>query len=211
MKPEFWHRRWREGRIAFHQPRANPHLVEHWPLIGAEPDSAVLVPLAGKSLDLLWLAEAGHEVIGVELSPIAVRDFFSENDLEPQPADCGPLSGWRAGPVHLLEGDFHHVERERLPAITAVYDRAALVALPPEMRPAYVEKLAGLLEANGEVLLISLEFPPGEREGPPFPIGPDEIHDLFDPLFVVEQLASTPAAGPSDQTREVVYRMRRRP
>ncbi|MBP6750907.1 MAG: thiopurine S-methyltransferase, partial [Xanthomonadaceae bacterium] len=98
MDAEFWHRRWQDNQIGFHQHEATPMLQAHWATIGAPTGCRVFVPLAGKSLDMLWLAAQGHRVLGIELSPLAVAQFFAENALQPEIVEtaCGLLH--RAGP-----------------------------------------------------------------------------------------------------------------
>src|SRR5271168_4030892 len=79
VQPEFWHDRWRTGQIGFHQSAVDRHLAAHWPTLELAAASPVFVPLCGKSLDLLWLRDRGHAVLGVELSAVAVESFCMEN------------------------------------------------------------------------------------------------------------------------------------
>src|SRR3546814_8142059 len=84
MDPDFWQQRWRDNRIGFHRDGVLPLLEKHWPSLGLATGSRVFVPLCGKSLDMAWLAARGHRVLGVELSPLAVGQFFDENGLAPR-------------------------------------------------------------------------------------------------------------------------------
>src|ERR1700739_935957 len=106
MQPEFWHKKWESNQIGFHQPEVNPYLQRHWPDLAIPAQSRVLVPLCGKSLDLLWLAGRGHRVLGVELSQRAVEDFFREQQLQPQISEEGGFEVYRAGAIELRCGDF---------------------------------------------------------------------------------------------------------
>jgi thiopurine S-methyltransferase len=106
MQPEFWHKRWASNQIGFHLPEVNPHLQRFWPALGLEEGARVLVPLCGKSLDLLWLAHKGHEVLGIELSEKAVEDFFAEHQFDPDISEQGPFKVYRAGSIELWCGDF---------------------------------------------------------------------------------------------------------
>ena len=134
MDSEFWHQRWREGRIGFHQAQATPLLVAHWPTLELPRDSRVFVPRAGKSLDMPWLAAQGHRVLGVELSPLAVARFFEERGLVPRVHDSHLGRHHVAGAIELICGDVFDLDAQVLADCAAVYDRAALIALPPELR-----------------------------------------------------------------------------
>ena len=81
MEPQFWHERWRSGQIGFHQSAADRNLTRHWPSLHLAGGSRVFVPLCGKSLDMLWLRDQGHRVIGVELSATALEAFCMENGI----------------------------------------------------------------------------------------------------------------------------------
>ncbi|WP_158755070.1 thiopurine S-methyltransferase [Dyella sp. S184] len=188
MDPGFWHQRWREGRIGFHQDKPTPLLLEHWPALERAPGSQVFVPLAGKSLDLAWLAAQGHRVLGVELSPLAIAQFFVEHGLTPQVHDSPYGRHHRAGDVELICGDVFGLDADVLADCAAVYDRAALIALPPPLRRRYVHELHALLPAGCRGLLITLEYPQHEKQGPPFAVPETEVRDLYDRDWRVETL-----------------------
>ena len=188
MDPDFWHQRWREGRTGFHQDRPTPLLLEHWPALGLAPGSRVFVPLAGKSLDLVWLAAQGHRVLGVELSPLAVAQFFAEHGLTPQVHDSRYGRHYRAGDIELICGDVFGLDADALVDCAAVHDRAALIALPPPLRRRYVRELHALLPAGCCGLLITLEYPPHEKRGPPFAVPEAEVRDLYGRDWRVETL-----------------------
>lgn len=152
-----WLQSWREARIDFHQQAVNLLLIRFWPILNLAAGSRVLVPLCGKSLDMLWLAEQGYQVIGVELSPIAVRDFFRENHLKPVKRRIGKLTRWQAGRIIIYCGDYFALPKEELGSIDMVYDRAALTALPESIRQAYVAKMGELIDAHADVLLLTTE------------------------------------------------------
>ena len=146
MDRAFWLDRWEQNQIGFHEGEVNSHLQEFWGRLGVAPGSRIFVPLCGKSRDLLWLRAQGHEVFGVEWSPVAVRDFFAENGLTPE---CGRGDGYEeciADGIRMRCGDFFHLERNDLSGVSGVYDRASLIALPPETRAAYAAHLLGRLQ-----------------------------------------------------------------
>lgn len=217
MEADFWHTRWRNNQIGFHQHDFNRHLLKHWPRLGAEPKARVFVPLCGKSRDLIWLAERGHAVVGCEISEIAVESFFREAELTPRITVDGPVQRWSAQAIEILLGDFFGLTRAQIGEIDLVYDRASLIAFPESMRPAYVQALARLTPSGTTMLLLTLEYPQQEMEGPPFSVEEAEIRDLFAGLADVELLESeTEAFGDFPQFRgrrlsrlaEKVYRLR---
>lgn len=179
MEPEFWLQRWREGRTGFHQAAPTPQLLRHWPALALAAGSRVFVPLAGKSLDLLWLAGQGHRVLGVELSPLAVRQFFDEHGLTPQVHASRYGTRHVAGEIELICGDVFALDAAALADCAAVYDRAALIALPPDLRRRYVHELYARLPAGCRGLLVTLEYPPHEKQGPPFPVPEAEVRELY--------------------------------
>jgi thiopurine S-methyltransferase len=188
MDTAFWEQRWREGRIGFHQQCVTPLLEQHWPSIGLEQRQCVFVPLAGKSLDMAWLAARGYRVLGVELSRIAVEQFFAENGLDPVITQSQNGVHFTAGGIELICGDAFALDAQLLADCGGVYDRAALIALPPQMRKRYAEEIYGRLPTGCRGLLITLEYPEHEKAGPPFSVAHDEIHALYSPQWSVETL-----------------------
>ncbi len=184
MDKQFWLGRWERGETGWHQTEVEPGLVAHFPKLSP---IRVLVPLCGKSLDLLWLASQGHEVIGVELSELGVRAFFSENRLVPTESQRNGFKVFQAeakpGRITIYQGDFFSLTPELLGPIGAVYDRAALIALPPEMRQSYTKHLQSLIAQCGgpgfRQLQIVLERTPADLNGPPFSVGEPEISKLY--------------------------------
>ena len=187
MEPDFWHQRWRDNLIGFHLPGVNPQLETYWPKLPVEAGAPVFVPLCGKSLDMLWLAER-HPVTGVELSPIAVAACFTENGLQYKESQEGSFTVCESERIRILCGDFFDLQPEQLTHIRAVYDRASLIALPPDMRSRYVSHLETLLPADAEVLLITLDYPQAQMDGPPFAVSASEVQDLFGAGWTIEHL-----------------------
>ncbi|HTA66172.1 MAG TPA: thiopurine S-methyltransferase [Xanthomonadaceae bacterium] len=188
MEGEFWLQRWREGKIGFHQDRVTPLLEKHWQSLRLRPDSIVLVPLAGKSLDMDWLLERGHRVIGIELSELAVRQFFAERELEPDLREDRNGIYHRVGDLVLLLGDAFALDNALLASCDAIFDRAALIALPPAMRRHYADRLYARMPSGCECLLITLEYPQNEKAGPPFSVEEAEVRALFARDWRIEAL-----------------------
>jgi thiopurine S-methyltransferase len=212
MDADFWLQRWREGRTAFHQNRVMPLLEKHWLALGLKSGGRVFVPLAGKSLDMLWFAANGYRVLGVELSPIAVEQFLAENRLAAQAHTTPAGVHYVADAIELIQGDVFALDAAALAECTGAYDRAALIALPPALRARYVGEVYARLPPNCRVLLITLEYPQQEREGPPFSVDEAEVRRLFSPAWRIEVLerrdilADEPGFGASALTT-AVYRL----
>lgn len=218
MQPEFWHKRWASNQIGFHLPQVNPYLQRYWPSLTLETRAQVLVPLCGKSLDLAWLAGKGFQVLGVELSEKAVEDFFSEHELEPQVSQRGLFKVYSAESIELWCGDFFALTAEDVAGCTGLYDRAALIALPTDMRERYARHLTQVLPVACQGLLITLDYNQSEIDGPPFSVPDVEVQRLLSADWQLEILEACDVLAVSGKfvqagaTRldERVYRLGRR-
>lgn len=193
MEPEFWKARWAEGKIGFHEGQANALLAEHVGVLGE--GRRVLVPLAGKTEDMAFLRARSHEVVGVEFVEAAARAFFEEHGLSPIATPAAHATILRAEGVTIVVGDFFRTTPGELGAVNALYDRAAIVALPPDVRKAYVAHLRTLLPSGSPGLVVTFEYPQDRMAGPPFCVDEREIRTLYDNAHV-EHLASRDATGP---------------
>jgi len=152
-----WLKFWRDNRVDFHQKSVNQLLSRFWHILKPAPGSRIFVPLCGKSQDMIWLAQQGHEVIGVELSPVAVKAFFRENHLQPCLRKMGSFTLWEYGKISILCGDFFALLKNDLGLIDMVYDRAALTALPLDIRSRYAVHLQAILPSTVKVFLLTTE------------------------------------------------------
>lgn len=193
MDPEFWLNRWREGRTGWHREGVMPLLQKHWPGLAVPQGTRVLVPLAGKSLDMLWLSRQGLRVLGVELSPIAVDAFLADNRLDARKHAARDgvrytIASPPGGVIEIINGDVFEVDPATLADCGAFYDRAAMIALPAAMRERLVAEVYAGLAPESQGLLITLDYPQHEMDGPPFSVDEAEVHRLFDTDWVVERL-----------------------
>ena len=179
MHPEFWLERWQRNEIGFHQPAPHRALARHWAGLGLPRGSRVLVPLAGKSSDMLWLAAAGHQVVGIELAELAVRAFFEENALAPTITQHGALQRFSVAGLDLWCGDVFAIGAADIGSVAAVFDRAALVALPEAIRRRYVAHLDAITPPGARTLLITMEYAQPEMAGPPHAVLEDEVRRLY--------------------------------
>jgi thiopurine S-methyltransferase len=202
MDPAFWHERWQQERIGFHLDEVNPYLLKHWSALELAPPGRVMVPLAGKSLDIAWLAGQGHEVVANEISPIAVEAFFKEQDLAPGVTSLSRgIERWRADGISMLCGDFMQLQPRDVGHIDAVYDRAALIALTSQQRPRYVQQLDRLTGSVPQ-LLITLEYDSDAMDGPPFSVCADEVSTLYSARYRIEEVERCDILAQSPKFRE---------
>jgi len=178
LTPEFWLERWQKGEIGFHASATHDFLTKHWPSLALSSGSTVFVPLCGKTFDMVWLAAGGHRIVGVELAPRAVEDFFAEQHIEASTRTAGAFTVHTGGPFTIWCGDIFELPKEAVDGVAAVYDRAALVALPPGLQSRYAKTLCGLVP-TAPILLISLTYPNGQIDGPPFATPLMKVAELF--------------------------------
>ena len=197
MEPKFWQERWARNQIGFHLPEVNPYLQRHWSRLNLTEGARVLVPLCGKSLDLMWLANQGLRVVGVELSEQAVEAFFSEQNLTPRISQQGVFKVFEADLIEIWCGDFFALEAEVLADCSALYDRAALIALPPLMRVQYAERLNCVLRPGCQGLLITLDYEQTQKAGPPFAAPDEEVNILLGARWGLEVLQEQDILGES--------------
>ncbi len=207
MEPGFWHERWHKQQIGFHQQDINPFLVKYWSTLALRGNEQVFVPLCGKTLDMCYLAEMDHDLLGCELSELAVRQFFEENRLAYQQKAFGELQAFSSEQMTLLQGDLFALQAQQLVSVGAFYDRAALIAWPEEMRLQYAAKLAALLPSGCCGLLITLEYPQDMLKGPPFSVTREWIREHMSQWFEVTLLeqADVLADNPRFIAKEVPW------
>lgn len=199
MESKFWQQRWQEGRIGFHKSDVNPELIKYFSNIALPVGSQVLVPLCGKSIDMVWLACAGYDVVGIELVESAVQAFFAEQNITPtiteltSTADKSTLKryqGQLAGQtITLWAADIFALSTIDIGDIDAVYDRAALIALPANMRADYSRHIVKLSN-NAPQLLITLNYDQSKKDGPPFSITQQQLHQYYSADYKIVELAS---------------------
>ncbi len=197
MDASFWHQRWQTNETGWHERAANPLLLKHFAALALAPESRLFVPLCGKSLDVGWLLSQGYRVAAAELSALAVTQLFAQLEMEPSISELGPLTHYRGTKLDIFVGDIFQLTREILSSlgtIDAVYDRAALVALPPDMRVRYTAHLQ-TITATAPQLLICYEYDQTVVPGPPFSVPAEEVHRHYDTSYRLTLLESQDVAG----------------
>lgn len=204
MTPEFWHKRWQEKRIGFNQSAVNPLLTEYIDHLDLAVGSRIFVPLCGKSIDMVWLAAQGYDVVGVELVETAVQEFFAEQNIQPIVSQhvenpdikCyqGQLvDGDEQRTITLWAADIFALTSTDLGTIDAIYDKAALIALPADMRPDYSEQIRKVSD-NAPQLLITLNYDQSKKDGPPFSINHEQVQQYYGSHYQICKLASEPSS-----------------
>jgi thiopurine S-methyltransferase len=194
MDANFWLQRWKNNEIGFHQSEANPLLANYFKALSVEKGSRVFVPLCGKTLDIAWLLAHGYHVVGAELSELAIEQLFMQLGVEPTRSSVGKLMHYRATDIDLFVGDIFEVSGKILGPVDAIYDRAALVALPEPMRRRYTAHLMEITDKAPQ-LLISYEYDQDLIEGPPFSVSNEEVNRHYGDSYAVGLVASADVPG----------------
>lgn len=194
MEASFWHQRWGKGEIGFHEKEVNPLLCKYFGNLHLAQGARVFLPLCGKTRDIAWLLANGYQVAGAELSELAIRQLFAELGLVPDLCKVGNLLRYQANNISIFVGDIFDMTAELLGPIAAIYDRAALVALPLEMRNRYAPHLAAITSSAPQ-LLITFEYDQQQMAGPPFSITADEVKRHYSAPYQVIAAETRDVAG----------------
>ncbi|MFM1895276.1 MAG: Thiopurine S-methyltransferase [Pseudomonadota bacterium] len=194
MNAEFWHEKWRNNEIGFHETAVNPLLVSHLDTLKLAPGSRVFVPMCGKTLDIAWLLGKGYKVAAVELVESAIEQLFDELGVQPVVTPVGNLKLYAAPNLDVYVGDVYALSRDTLRPVDAVYDRAALIALPEPMRQRYTRHLTNI-SARAPQLLISLAYDQSHMAGPPFSVNNKEVRLHYEGAYDMTLLHSKPITG----------------
>jgi len=188
MEADYWRQRWEEKNIPFHEGCVNGYLKFYFERLNCKTGDRVFVPLCGKALDMQWICDQGCEVLGVELSPIAVTEYFEDNEIEYRCSRESPFDVFSGGGATLLCGDIFDMSHAHFQGIEAIYDRAAYIAFDPDQRRRYAEFLCAMLPQGAPVLLLTLEYPQALMDGPPFSVGEAEVRERFTSRYHVAHL-----------------------
>jgi len=205
MDADFWHDKWESNQIGFHQAGGNPLLVKHFSALGMQPDARVFVPLCGKTRDIAWLMAQGCRVVGAELSERAVQQLFAEMDVVPDVTEVGPLIRCAAEGLDVYVGDIFDLDKAILGPVDAVFDRAALVALPQDMRVRYADHMVMITGAAPQ-LVVTFVYDQTQMTGPPFSTPEAEIKARYSTAYDLRSLETCDVVGgfkgqiPADET-----------
>jgi len=211
MQHEFWHNIWNENNIGFHEGRPNALLERHINALQLKEGARIFLPLCGKTLDIAYLCSLGYKVVGAELNRKAIEQLFEESKLEPKPklqiTELEDLVLYSTDMLEVYVGDIFNLSKEILGEVDAVYDRAALVALPDQMRQQYTQHLMAVT-AQAKQLLITFDYDQSEMDGPPFSIPQDEITRHYSDKYEISLLESKPFPGKLRDICEAIEEIR---
>jgi thiopurine S-methyltransferase len=194
MEPGFWHQRWEKNEIAFHEGKPNAFLLAYFKELALTKGRRIFLPLCGKTRDISWFLSNGYRVAGAELSQLAIERLFMDLGLQPDVSEAGELRQWSAQNIDIFVGDIFALSRTVLGPVDAVYDRAALVALPESVRPRYTAHLTALTHKAPQ-LLISYQYDQSLMDGPPFSVSNEEVDRHYRGQFDLRLLTSADVAG----------------
>ncbi len=195
MQNEFWHQAWaKSDKPGWQQPFVNQYLVDHWAVAGALPSGAVFVPLCGRSLDMQWLYERGHHIVGIDLSVAALEQFCKQQSIAAVCERDGDLTVFRAPGWTLFAGDFFKLSKAHLHQVCCVYDRAALIALPPPMREKYAGHMMSILPNDAKIFAVTITYDQAKMKGPPFSVSDEELQQLYGERYRVTLVQSDSGA-----------------
>lgn len=183
-----WLARWQDNKIGWHVDVVNQSLVDYLELLELEPGDNVFLPLCGKSIDLIYLSEMGYSVIGVELSPVGVVQFFVDNNLQYVVSEVDGFSLYQSECIKIYCGDYFNLNAGHLLSVSAVFDRASLIALDLDLREKYTVHLTAIIPFDARILLLTLIYPQHQMSGPPFSVSDSEVESLFSSAFKYRQL-----------------------
>lgn len=194
MDEQFWHRKWQQGETGFHQANPNPLLTRNLPALGLSPGGRFFLPLCGKTRDIHWLRANGFQVAGVELSPLAVEQLFAELGIAPRISGAGSLQRHEADGLTIFAGDIFALDHDELGHVDAVYDRAALVALPAPTRTLYAAHLLTVTKRAPQ-LVITFDYDQSRMEGPPFSVSEAEMRAHYEAAYRLISIESNNVDG----------------
>lgn len=212
MDSSFWHQRWEKNEIGFHEGKPNPLLVKHFHELSVVKSRRIFVPLCGKTLDISWLLSRGYRVTGAELSQLAIEQLFMELGMQQEITTVNNVEQWSANNLDIFVGDIFALSGKMLGSVDAVYDRAALVAFPEDMRNRYTAHLMEIANKSPQ-LVISYEYDQSLMEGPPFSVSNEEVRRHYAATYDLTLIVSTEVAGGlkgKGPVKESVWLLKRR-
>jgi thiopurine S-methyltransferase len=194
MQADFWHQRWAKGEIGFHESDINPLLTAHFANLGLEPGQRVFVPLCGKTHDISWLLAQGYNVVGAELSETAIKALFDSLNIKANVSSVKEFLIYQAPNIDIFVGDIFNLSADSLGQVDAIYDRAALVALPLSMRKQYAQHLLAITD-SAQQLLICFDYDQSSMDGPPFSVTEQEVQQHYAASYQLSLLHNAPLDG----------------
>ena len=188
MELSYWLSRWKKGHTGFHMEEGYPGLSAHWPSLPIPSNPIVLIPLAGKSVDIKWISDRAQKVICSEISAAAIKQFFDQHKMKFSKTRFASFEIYQSQNIEFWCGDFMKLPLDKMSEIDLIYDKASIVALPDKMRISYSNKMISLSSDSTKILMHLLSYDQSEMTGPPFSVDPDEVKHLFSEKFDIQLL-----------------------
>jgi len=182
MDIDFWKDKWEKNIIGFHLSEVNPLLVKYYEQLSLEKNARLFLPLCGKTKDISWLLSKGHSIVGVEFSELAIKQLFDELQVEPKITQHEDLKLYSAQGLDIFVGDFFKLNTSLIGMVDAIYDRAALVALPSSIREKYSIHLKDITKEAPQ-LLVTFMYDQNLLKGPPFSVSNDEVYNHYEKQY----------------------------
>ncbi|KFG88151.1 putative thiol methyltransferase 1 [Metarhizium anisopliae] len=160
--------------------------AQHQVLQGNLVRQTALVPGCGRGHDVLLLSKFGYDVVGLDVSPDALRMAEENRQKTEGTGRYEPQQGVEKGDIKWISGDFFSegvldgFGTDGSGKFDLIYDYTFLCALPPEARPKWAKRMSQLLRPSGR--LVCLEFPSGKplsERGPPWGVRPEMYEALL--------------------------------
>lgn len=197
-----WHSYWTGKRPGFHEASVNVYLQQFLPRFDLQPQDGIFLPLCGKAHDIQWLAQQGLNVVGVELSEVAIKSFFEEWGISFDVSEENDFRVFRSHNITLYQGDYMNLKPEHLAHCKMVYDRASIVAIETFNRQSYVNQLLSIIPQKIPILMVTLEYDQNVMSGPPFSVPVEEIEGLFEPDYRLTRLITQEQINERERWRE---------
>lgn len=198
-----WHSHWTRKSPGFHEGQVNSYLQQFLPLYDLQPGDTIFMPLCGKAVDILWLSQQGYQVIGVELSEVAIESFFAESEIDFVKVQHENLLAYESPGITLYLGDYMNMQADYLTGCKLVYDRASIVAIESFNRKSYKRKMLDIVSPGTPMLLVTLDYDQTVMQGPPFSVPVSEIKQLYQPEYQLELLQSSEQIEERPKWREI--------
>ncbi len=202
MQANDWLERWQKSQIGFHQNEVNVYLRRYLGQFKLTPGDRIFLPLCGKSHDIAWLADHGYEVVGIELSGIAIESFFREFKLQYQRFESDRFIIRKSGNIILLEGDYFDLHADDIDGCKLVFDRAALIAIDEANRARYCAHMQDITTVNTDMLLVTLDYDQTIMPGPPFAVSQPEVLEHYRQAYQIDLLEQQDVIDEQSRWRE---------
>ncbi|KAM4028207.1 thiopurine S-methyltransferase isoform 2-T3 [Anomaloglossus baeobatrachus] len=187
LSDDDWKHKWEIKNIGFHEKEIHPLLVEFInEMQYGRTKLNIFFPLCGKVVDMKWLADKGHNVVGVDVCEIALKEFFVEQNIPYNEETVDEIPGAKvfksvSGTIALYCCSIYDLSPSVIGKFDGIWDRAAFVAVNRRDRERYTNVLLSLMAKDCRLLLVTVEYDPKLHKGPPFYVPESDIETFLGP------------------------------